>query len=46
MAHYKLDGAKFQSLEELKEVMWQLYKDKMTREEFEKYVEANVQISE
>lgn len=46
MAHYKLDGAKFQSLEELKEVMWQLYKDKMTSEEFEKYVESNVQISE
>lgn len=46
MAYFKLDGAKFESLEELKEVMWQLYKDKMSREEFEKYVEQNVQASE
>jgi len=46
MAHYKLDGAKFESIEELKEVMWQLYKDRMSREEFEKYVEQNVQVSE
>lgn len=46
MAHYKLDGAKFETLEELKEVMWQLYKDSMSREEFEKYVEQNVQVSE
>jgi hypothetical protein len=46
MAHYKLDGAKFESIEELKEVMWQLYKDRMSREEFEQYVEQNVQVSE
>ncbi|MCX8122980.1 MAG: hypothetical protein N3F66_02300 [Spirochaetes bacterium] len=46
MAHFKLDGAKFETLEELKEVMWQLYKDKMSREEFETYVEQNVQKTE
>lgn len=46
MAHYKLDGAKFETLDELKEVMWQLYKDKMTREEFDNYVEQHVQVSD
>lgn len=46
MAHYKLDGAKFETLDELKEVLWQLYKDKMTREEFDSYVEQHVQISD
>ena len=46
MAHYKLDGAKFESLEELKEALWQLYKDRMSREEFEHYIEENVQVIE
>ena len=46
MAHYKLDGAKFETLDELKEVMWQLYKDKMTCEEFDSYVEQHVQVSD
>ncbi|MCX7679786.1 MAG: hypothetical protein N2316_11305 [Spirochaetes bacterium] len=43
MASYKINGAKFPSLEELKESLWPLYEGKMTREEFEKYVEENVQ---
>lgn len=44
MAYVKLDGAKFSSLDELKEVMWQLYKEKMSREEFEHYIQKNVQV--
>ena len=46
MAFYKLDGAKFTSLEELKESLWGIYQDKMTKEEFYKYVEEKVEISE
>ncbi len=44
MASYKIDGAKFQSMEELKESIWPLYQGKMSREEFEKYVEEHVQV--
>jgi hypothetical protein len=40
---YKLEGAKFESLDELKDTLWELYKNKMSREEFEKYVEQNVE---
>ncbi len=46
MATYKIDGAKFQSMEELKESLWPLYQDKMSREEFDKYVEENVIVIE
>lgn len=46
MATYKIDGAKFQSLEELKESLWPLYEGKMSRDEFEKYVQENVQKTE
>ncbi len=46
MATYKIDGAKFQSLEELKESLWPLYEGRMSREEFEKYVQENVQKTE
>lgn len=46
MAHYKLDGAKFPTLEELKEALWPIHQDKMTREEFEKFVEEKVEISD
>jgi hypothetical protein len=38
---YKLDGAKFQTLEELIEALYPLYEDKMTPEEFKKHVEEN-----
>jgi hypothetical protein len=43
MATFKLDGAKFPTLEELKEALWPMYDGTMSREEFEKYVEKNVQ---
>jgi hypothetical protein len=42
MAAYKIDGAKFQTIEELKESLWPLYQAKMTREEFDRYVQENV----
>jgi hypothetical protein len=46
MSFYKLDGAKFPSLEELKDALWPVHQDKMSREEFDKYVESKVEISE
>ncbi len=36
---YKLDGAKFATLEELIEALYPLYEDTMTPEEFAKYAE-------
>ncbi len=38
---YKLDGAKFPTLDELVEALYPLYADTMTEEEFRKYVEEN-----
>jgi hypothetical protein len=46
MSKYKLDGAKFETLEELKKTLWELYKDKMSEEDFNKYVDENVEESE
>lgn len=46
MSFYKLDGAKFPSLEELKDALWPVHQDKMTREEFEKFVEEKVEVTE
>jgi hypothetical protein len=43
MSFYKLDGAKFPSMEELKEALWEVHKDKMSEEEFDKYVKENVE---
>jgi hypothetical protein len=43
MSKFKIDGAKFESIEELKESLWPLYQDKMSKEEFDAYVEKNVQ---
>ncbi len=40
---YKLDGAKFPSIEELIEALYPLYSDKMSEEEFRKYVEENAE---
>lgn len=42
---YKLDGAKFETIDELVEAMYPLYSDKMSIEEFRKFVEANAQQS-
>ncbi len=46
MATYKIDGAKFSSMEELLESLWPLYQGRMSREEFEKYVKENVKTAE
>lgn len=40
---YKLDGAKFPSIEELIEALYPIYSDKMSEEEFKKYVEENAE---
>ncbi len=40
---YKLDGAKFPSLEDLIEALYPLYSDRMSEEEFKKYVEDNAE---
>lgn len=42
---YKMDGAKFETIEELVEALYSLYSDKMSPEEFKKYVEENAQKS-
>lgn len=38
---YKLDGAKFPTLEELVEALYPLYSDKMSLEEFRRYAEEH-----
>jgi len=43
MATYKIDGAKFDSMDSLKSTLWELYKDKMSEDEFNKYVQDNVE---
>ncbi len=40
---YKLDGAKFPSIEELIEALYPIYSDRMSEEEFKKYVEENAE---
>jgi len=40
---YKLDGAKFPSIEELVEALFPLYEDRMTLEEFKKYAEEHAE---
>jgi len=42
---YKLDGAKFDTLDELVEALYPLYSDKMSLEEFKTYAEQNAQKS-
>ena len=42
---FKLDGAKFSTLEELVEALYHLYADKMSEEEFKKYAEENAEKS-
>lgn len=46
MAYYKIDGAKFDSLEELIESLWPLYQGRLSREEFESYVKENLEVRE
>jgi hypothetical protein len=40
---YKLDGAKFPTLEELVEALLPIYSDRMSEEEFKKYVEEHAE---
>jgi hypothetical protein len=40
---YKLDGAKFETLDELVEALYPLYEQKMSKEEFKKYVEEKAE---
>jgi hypothetical protein len=40
---YKLDGAKFPSIEELIEALYPIYADRMSVEEFKKYVEEHAE---
>ena len=42
---YKLDGAKFLNIEELIEALYPLYAERMSEEEFRKYVEDNAEKS-
>ena len=42
---YKLDGVKFQSIEELVSALYPIYADKMSEDEFKKYVEENAEKS-
>jgi hypothetical protein len=43
---YKLDGAKFPTLEELIEALYPIYSDRMSEDEFKKYVEDNAEKQE
>ena len=38
---YQLDGAKFETLDDLVDALYILYSDKMSEEEFRKYAEEN-----
>lgn len=40
---YKLDGAKFPTIEDLVEALYPIYSDKMSEEEFKKYAEENAE---
>lgn len=40
---YKLEGAKFPTLDELKNALWELYQNKMSRDEFDQFVETNAE---
>ena len=42
MMTYKLDGVRYTNKEELIENMWEAYKDRMNREDFDKYVKENM----
>ncbi len=42
---YKLDGAKFPTIEELVEALYPLYEDKMNIDEFKKYAEEHAEKS-
>ncbi len=35
-------GARFSSIEELKQAIWELFKDKMSKEEFENFIKDKI----
>ncbi len=43
---YKMDGARFETIEELIEALYPLYEDKMSKEEFTAYVQEHAEKSE
>ncbi len=40
---YKLNGAKFPTIEELVDALYPIYADQMSEEEFKKYAEENAE---
>ncbi|MGP1594940.1 MAG: hypothetical protein ACTTH8_06815 [Treponema sp.] len=40
---YKLDGAKFPTLEDLVEALYPIYADKMSEDDFKKYAEEHAE---
>ena len=42
---YKLDGAKFETLEELIDALYPMYSDQMSEDEFKKYATDNAEQS-
>jgi hypothetical protein len=43
MTTYKIDGAKFENMEDLRSAMWTLLQDKMSPAAFEAYLIANIE---
>jgi hypothetical protein len=40
---YKLDGAKFATIEELIEALYPIYADRMSQDDFKRYVEEHAE---
>lgn len=38
-----MKGVKFSSKEEAMDAMWEFYKDKMSREEFDKFIQSHLE---
>ncbi len=38
-----MKGVKFASKEEAMDAMWEFYKDKMSREEFDKFIQSHIE---
>jgi hypothetical protein len=46
MKTYKIDGIRFLSKEDLINDLWENYRETMTREDFDRYVEENTVVEE
>ena len=44
MPTYKIDGAKFNNIDEMKAALWPLYQAKMSESDFDKYLKDNMQV--